>query len=569
MRTARHPIVLSILVGLLARSTSAFPPHPVPSARELMQQQKYAEAAAALEAYLATNRFDGRAWSNLGVCLYWTKDYDRAREAGAKAIELGFNPAGEMYNIACMHALQGKPEEALAWLTRAYDSGFVDDIVVADADLNSLRNDPRFISLTGLNPPALASAADQWAWDLDFLVRRMEQMHWDLYAHVSEKDFRAAIDQLKIDAPTLDLQRNKARLGRILAMVGDGHTAVSAFARGETTVPRAPLQMYLFTDGLFITAAPPHLRDLIGAQVLQVGSIDTEEARRRIRPYCAADNAMTPLVDFPMRCTNRALLQEIGAVTTEGTEIPYTLRLPGGETRAVSLAPAPLGFDGLKAAFPDLVRASDLAPAPKPLYLQNPEIPLWMTHLESPNAVYFGFQQVADNPDRSFAEVIADLEQLIRDKNAEHLIIDMRANPGGNTGLVMPLVHALIRNDRINHPGRLFVIIGRRTFSAAQNTANMIEIHTNATFVGEPTGSRPNFVGESTHIDLPYSGLRIYCSSRYWQFLSSTDERTWISPQIAAELSSQDYFANRDPCMDAILARIASGSAAARSAAAP
>ena len=47
-------------------------------------------------------------------------------------------------------------------------------------------------------------------------------------------------------------------------------------------------------------------------------------------------------------------------------------------------------------------------------------------------------------------------------------------------------------------PGHLFVIIGRRTFSAAQNTVNMIEKNTNATFVGEPTGSRPNFVGEST-----------------------------------------------------------------------
>jgi hypothetical protein len=127
---------------------------------------------------------------------------------------------------------------------------------------------------------------------------------------------------------------------------------------------------------------------------------------------------------------------------------------------------------------------------------------------------------------------------------------------------VPPLLEALIRHDRINRPGGLFVIIGRGTFSAAQNTVNLLEAYTRATFVGEPTGSRPNFVGESTFIVMPYSKLRVYCSSRYWQHVVSTDRREWVPPQIAAELSSADFAANRDPCLEAIFARI--GGAAAK-----
>jgi hypothetical protein len=122
-------------------------------------------------------------------------------------------------------------------------------------------------------------------------------------------------------------------------------------------------------------------------------------------------------------------------------------------------------------------------------------------------------------------------------------------------------VHALIRDDRVNRPGHLFVVIGRRTFSAAQNAVSQLEAHTNATFVGEPTGSRPNFVGESTYLVLPYSKLRVYCSSRYWQHVSSTDRRTWVAPQIAAEMSFQDFAANRDPCLQAVLERIKGGKA--------
>ena len=63
-------------------------------------------------------------------------------------------------------------------------------------------------------------------------------------------------------------------------------------------------------------------------------------------------------------------------------------------------------------------------------------------------------------------------------------------------------------------------------------------------------------MGESTYIVLPYSKLRVYCSSRYWQHVVSTDRRNWVPPQIVAELSSQDFLDNRDPCLESILRRI-------------
>lgn len=61
---------------------------------------------------------------------------------------------------------------------------------------------------------------------------------------------------------------------------------------------------------------------------------------------------------------------------------------------------------------------------------------------------------------------------------------------------------------KINQRGKLFVIVGRQTFSAAMNGAAEIERHTNAIFVGEPTGSSPNFVGETIGVNLTYSKMR-------------------------------------------------------------
>jgi hypothetical protein len=130
----------------------------------------------------------------------------------------------------------------------------------------------------------------------------------------------------------------------------------------------------------------------------------------------------------------------------------------------------------------------------------------------------------------------------------------MRWNNGGNTFLSQPLLYSLIKSDKINQKGKLFVIIGRRTFSAAQNTSTFFERHTKAIFVGEPTGSRPNFVGEETPFVLPYSKVMVNISDLYWQSSWPMDYRTWIAPQIYTPPTFAAYRANRDPAMEAILA---------------
>jgi len=41
-------------------------------------------------------------------------------------------------------------------------------------------------------------------------------------------------------------------------------------------------------------------------------------------------------------------------------------------------------------------------------------------------------------------------------------------------------------------------------------------------------------------------------STRYHQ-TDDQDQRTWIAPKIPVELSAEDYFANHDPVLEAVL----------------
>jgi hypothetical protein len=142
---------------------------------------------------------------------------------------------------------------------------------------------------------------------------------------------------------------------------------------------------------------------------------------------------------------------------------------------------------------------------------------------------------------------------VLEETRATSLIVDLRLNGGGNSYLFPPLIKMMIVFREASPDNRVFAITGRHTFSAAQNFTVAIDQWVVATFVGEPTGSRINFVGESSPFALPVTGTRANISWRWHQYGQWVDTRPWIVPQIPAELSSSDYFNRRDPALDAIL----------------
>ncbi|MFT5052049.1 MAG: hypothetical protein ACI8QZ_003480 [Chlamydiales bacterium] len=145
------------------------------------------------------------------------------------------------------------------------------------------------------------------------------------------------------------------------------------------------------------------------------------------------------------------------------------------------------------------------------------------------------------------------MRESLLDSKATHLIVDVRHNNGGNNNLVRPLVRAMIEFEMRAPEHRIFVLMGRNTFSAAQNFINRVERWTNATFVGEPSSSSPNFVGEENEIMLPFSRVQGSISNRYWQDSDPWDHRPWIAPDLAVALTAEQYFQGVDPVLELVL----------------
>ena len=522
-------------------------PVSVLEAQSYSRQQDWGKAAAAYEQIVQANPHNGQHWHNYAFALHSLKRYDEAIKAWTKSIEFGFQPATGLYNLACAHALAGHKDEALAGLQKAVDAGFgQEELIRTDTDLNPIRDDPRYKKIVG-SPPEGLSREDRWRYDLDYLVRRMEKVHYNLYAKVSREKFREAIDDLKSRINTLKDEEMVVGIQRILALVGDGHTVMMWRSRDDKPTLRYPVELYLYKEGLFVRAASAEHSDLVGSRVVRIGSASADEALAAVEPLCSRDNAMGVKLESPALLRHPAALSYV-KIAEDLTHVPLVVKKPNGEEATVDLKPVPIN----RAIEKKFVKANVNAKPPEPISFKKNDDPFWFEYLPDRKLVYFQFNAVAKKPEEPLEKFCGRLFAFINKNPVEHLIIDMRNNSGGNNYLNRPLVHGLIRSDKVNRPGHLFVLVGRRTFSAAMNGSVDIERNTHAIFAGEPTGSSPNFVGETTIITLPCSNVRFSCSSLYWQSSVATDRRTWIAPELVAEPSIEAFAANRDPGLEAI-----------------
>lgn len=528
----------------------------VADAQAKTNAKDWIKATELWELVVKANPLDGGFWSQLGHAYYFAKNYRKSTAAYEKQIELGgVIPANAAYNVACNYALLGEKESALKWLEKALSMGYADlPHAQADADLEPLHADPRFRNLVGLIDTSKMSREEGWRSDLQLLSREVKRKGYHLFPRTgTEADFDQAVKTLSDAIPKLTDMQMIVEIAKLMLRVGDGHSGIMGGLRPEF-LPNLPVQFYLFQEGLFIIAADQKYKDLIGSKVLKFGERSPDEIVNGIEPIINRDNDIWIKQVAPYRMRSLPLLNALGLVR-DTEKVSLTVRGLDGMESVVSVAVDNTQPDiwNVKPNPATWTNLPQMLASPLPLYLRNPAALYWFEYLRDNKTVYFGFNSIQNDPKESLADFSARMFKFINENEVEKLIIDLRWNNGGNTMILDPLIHGLIKNDKINRQGRLFVIIGRRTFSAAQNFSTLVERYTNAIFVGEPTGSRPNFVGEERPFTMPYSKLLINVSDLYWETSYPFDKRTWIAPQIFLPPTFEAYRKNRDPVLDAIL----------------
>lgn len=403
----------------------------------------------------------------------------------------------------------------------------------------------------GSAAPALAmSAAEQSARreDLRYLAEQLRTRHPKPFYRTSAAAFEQAVQQLDAAIPALTRDQFVVGLIQVAAMI-DGHTQLPIWQPG-LGFHMYPLRLYWFRDGLFVIDAQPPYADAIGARVLRIGALDTAEAARQLDPLAQHDNAMTTRSVAPMFY----LMPE--AQAARGVAAPgapaFTLAYADGSERA--LTPEPITIADYLAWAGG--RLAGLPQRAQPLALSRLAEAFWLTTLQDGQVAYVQYNQVrrANQAGETLSAFARRLAGLLDQGTVRRVVLDMRHNGGGDNTTYGPLLRLLRGHALFQQPGALYVMVGRQTFSAATNFVTELERAGGATFVGEPTGGSPNLYGDTRSFRLPNSGLTVQISSRYWQMSTPDDARDTLEPQIAAELTSQDFFGGNDPALAAALA---------------
>jgi tetratricopeptide (TPR) repeat protein len=406
------------------------------------------------------------------------------------------------------------------------------------------------VSMLSHASPVTPAEASRWREDLRYFAEQAPQVHKNLFHSMTREHFDIALKNLDERIPGLSRDQIIVEITRIAAMIGDGHTYVE-LQHPPANFRHYPLKLYWFPDGVYVVKADKKYAAAVGGRVVRLGKVSGQNAYEAVSQIVPRDNLSQVKWMTPFYMSLAEVLDGLGLVDNQEA-VPLTVEKDGVQTTVVLKPEAgELPLDEFVLPV-DWVDARDPA-APQPLWQRDPANHYWFEYLNDSRTIYLQFNAVAQKPDETVEAFFNRVMAFADTHPVDRFVLDERLNGGGNNYLLRPIIHAFIRSDSVNEPGKLFTIIGRQTFSAAMNCVNRMKLNTNTLFVGEPTGSSPNMYGDNAPVVLPNSKLTVRLSTLWWQDMDPRDQRAWQAPDLSTEITFADYRAGRDPAMDAIL----------------
>ncbi|MCK6576507.1 MAG: hypothetical protein L6Q98_00235 [Anaerolineae bacterium] len=390
-----------------------------------------------------------------------------------------------------------------------------------------------------------------WEQDLDTLLGEIFE-HPNPFAHISEAAFTAEVEAVRAALPGMTDGQAAAALMRLTALLKDAHTTLVP----PLTLSRFPIDFDWFGDGAFIVAATPDLHDLVGLEIGAINDHSMPEVLAAVEPLTAHEAGN----DSWVRVRARQFMMIPELLQAQGI-----LDAPGETTFLVGVNETPFTID--------------LAPVPGETELSTPDgftLPesqvflygrreerivhtFWYRYLPESDQLYIQFNTLSD--ETYLTLFTRRLLVFLETQPVRQIILDIRSNAGGDNALINPLYAGLDRKLDLSALGALVGIIGRRTFSSGNIVAlqlrdgaagtSMFEEGLSAVLVGEPTGNAVNVYGQVVRTTLPHSGMVGTRSTRFFQFADA--DAPAVYPDIFVQMNGADFFAGRDPVLDAAL----------------
>ena len=380
--------------------------------------------------------------------------------------------------------------------------------------------------------------------DVQLAAQHLRDDHPNLFHNLEPARFDAAVADLAAHADSLDDDQLLVGLMRLGALPGarDGHTGIFPLNPANRRLLHAyPIRMYTFADGTYVVGQAGG-SDLLRARVVAVNGRPLEDVIAAVSPLVPHDNDSTLMLRVTTYLNTPEVLHGLGLVPDLG---PVTFTFERGGSRFDATL-TPLTVPDYGSGIGDLQHPllPQAITGPVPAYVARRNQQIFTTTLAAKRVLYIGYNETLV----STSAVARRTSKAVKAKRLRAVIVDLRNNGGGDNHTYRYLLDALRRASKTE---RIVVLISRLTFSAAENFATELERVAHPIFVGEPSGGSPNLYGDTVNTLLPASGVELRVARIYWQMSTADDARIAIDPQVPVALSSDAFFAGRDPVLDA------------------
>lgn len=390
-----------------------------------------------------------------------------------------------------------------------------------------------------------------WTTDLNFLKTELPKKHKNLFFKISKQEFDSEIDNIINQLEKDTDAETSIKLTQLIAKIGDSHTNVSIrhIVKKHKNIP---IRFRWFKDGLYISGTSKSNYEILDKKLISINEYSVETIIDSLKTLFVTENIGLIRNNTKKLLSSNVLLKyfhfskpndsvyNLKLSDIKGNISEYQLKeVINNRKNNISMkinAEKPFYMHGKFKNF-------------KEKYFKNEKIYFIQYNrcISKESVLKYGNKESAYNYP-SFDEFEQKVLNILKTKEIEKLIFDMRFNAGGSSYLAENLIKKIAENKEINKKGNLFVVIGNKTFSAA--TWNTIDFkdNTNAIIVGEKTSGKANHYGYTSNFTLPYSRIKITFSTEYYKLVK--DDLNTIIPDVIIEREYEHYKNGIDPIFE-------------------
>lgn len=384
-----------------------------------------------------------------------------------------------------------------------------------------------------------------WKSDLGYLSNELPKRHYDFDKLSNYSNFSSEINQISNLGKNFSDFEIAIKIQQSISKLGDSHTSINLgkyIDRNEIL----PLHLFWFKDGIFVLHTTEANKVILGQKIVKINGVSIETVVDSLSTILTLDNTAIVKSKIPKLIPIVQLLKFFGIV--EDSEIELQLENQKGEINLFTIQPAHMDRsnrvmfkpDSLalcnrntRANFIDYYQRED-----KIYYLQYNKC--WSREAELINGKGKNLSKLP-----SFYDFMVKIFQTLKNQEIDKIVYDLTYNRGGNSSQGTVLIKNLAQYIKENPEKKIYVVVGRTTFSSAIINAMDFKNMTNAIFVGEETSGKPNHFGEVRSFNLPSSGLKVNYSTKYFQRVD--DDLKTLTPDYIIETTFKDFKNGIDP----------------------